>query len=109
MALSNCSECYVLSAVTCYGSVKLPVGLTANHAYHVNITDMHGHVYTQAVTSDSSGDIIVDLDAMDREFTAFSGSFEITISTSATTNTAESFTISATAYNCIRLSFFDQD
>jgi len=109
MALSNCSECYVLSAVTCYGSVKLPVSLTANHAYHVFLEDMHGHLYHQAVTSDSSGNITVDLNAIDREFNAFSGSFDITISTSATTNTAESFTISATAYNCIRLSFFDQD
>lgn len=109
MALSNCSECYVLSAVTCYGFVKLPVGLTQSTAYHVFLEDMHGHLYHQAVTSDSGGNLTVNLDAIEREFTAFSGSFDITISTSATTNTAEAFTISATSYNCITLSFFDQD
>ena len=108
--MDNCSLCYHLKAQSCYGSLHITAGLTHNHSYTVFLEDHHGHFHTQSVTSDNSGNFSLDLTAFpEGMFTAFSGTYELSVSTSAVSSTYETITIAAATYDCIAIDFVDVD
>lgn len=109
MALTSCESCFVQSVGSCSAAVTLSVGLTAATAYTVWLQDKFETIYKQDVTSDGSGNIELDLEAIDLAFTPYSGEYLITISTSDETNTAESLTISGSTYSCINMSFYNNN
>lgn len=109
MALTSCESCYVQSVESCSSAVTLAVGLTATTDYTVWLQDKFETIYKQDVTSDGSGNIELDLEAIDLSFTPYSGEYLITISTELETNTAEDLTISGSNYNCINMSFYNSN
>ena len=109
MALTQCESCYLQTVEACSAAVTLSVGLTPATAYTVWMQDKFETIYKQDVTSDLSGNIELDLEAVDLSFTPYSGDYLITISTSADTNTTEQLTIATVHYNCINLSFYNSN
>ncbi len=109
MALTQCESCFLQPVESCSTNVTLAVGLTASTAYTVWLQDKFETIYKQTITSNGSGNLVLDLDAVDLAFTPYSGDYLITISTSADTNTTESLTIAGGTYNCINMSFYNSN
>lgn len=109
MPLLNCDECYELTQVIdCEApSIELSVasGLTPSTAYYVHLKDTHGKVYIFPTTTTAGGDLSVTLPTDMRSFRSFSGKFEMSISTSDSTNTGETLTIGSQTYTCLVVSF----
>ena len=109
MPLSQCESCYVMTADTCSETVTLAVGLTPATEYVIWMQDKFNTTYNQIITSDGSGSLVLDLSAVDLAFTPYSGSYELSVSTSYYTNTTEQLTIATVNYNCINLSFYNKN
>lgn len=109
MALTQCESCFLQPVESCSTNVTLAVGLTASTAYTVWLQDKFETFYKQDVTSDLSGNIELDLEAVDLSFTPYSGDYLVTVSTSSDTNTTEQLTIATVHYNCINLSFYNSN
>ena len=108
MSINICDLCYEMTGEACYSALFFEAGLTPSTAYTVWIEDKNEHLYTQSVTTDSGGDITLDLTDFDEGmFNAFSGSYIVTVSTSATSQTIEELTIQGQAYQCIKVTFQD--
>lgn len=108
MSVNICDLCYEMTGEACYSALFIETGLTPATDYTVWIEDHNERLYTQAVTTDSGGDITLDLSAFDEGmFNAFSGYYIITVSTSDTSQTIEELTVQGQAYQCIKVTFHD--
>ena len=102
-----CSTCYPLTLPACPDSITLPSDLTAD-TYYVWVTDRFGIKYTQEVTVGVSGDVVIDTTTFPPGmFTENSGYYTVTVSTSDTEDTQETFTIDAADYDCWLIKFED--
>ena len=105
MSVNICDLCYEMTGEACYSALFIEAGLTPTTDYTVWVEDRNDRIYIQAVTTDSGGDITLDLSAFDEGmFNAFSGSYIITVSTS---QTIEELTVQGQAYQCIKVTFQD--
>ena len=109
MALTQCESCNIQTVDTCSDTATLITGLNPATQYTVFMQDKFDTIYKQTITSNGSGNLVLDLDAVDLAFTPYSGDYLITISTSADTNTTESLTIAGGTYNCINMSFYNSN
>ena len=109
MPLSQCESCYVMTAENCADTITLAVGLTPSTQYAVWMEDKFGTFYVQTVTSNGSGELILNLSEVDLALTPYSGSYELSVSTSYYTNTTETLTIATVNYTCINLSFYNKN
>lgn len=108
MSINICDLCYEMTVEACYSALFVEAGLTPATSYTAWIEDKNERLYTQTVTTDAGGDFTLDLSAFDEGmFNAFSGSYLLTVSTSATSQTIEELTIQGQAYQCIKVSFQD--
>lgn len=105
--MANCSTCYETSFQSCYNWINLDLGLTANHSYWIWIKDKFENNYHIQVTSDGFGSFAIPLaDFPEGLLTESAGFFTLSVSTSDTTNTAESFTIGYISYTCVLFNMF---
>ncbi len=110
MSISRCDICYELKAVACSEELTIEGSLTAVTVYTVFLQDKFGHFHTQSVTTNGSGAFTLDLTAFDAGmFTAYSGSYELSVSTETTSSTYETLVINSVSYPCVKVSFYDVD
>lgn len=107
MALNFCTTCYPLTLPDCPDSFDLETDLGAG-TYYVWVKDRFAVKYVQQVTVGVGGSFTVDATAFPAGmFTANSGHYIFTISTSETEDTQETFTIDAADYDCWLIKFED--
>ena len=105
MSINICDLCYDLVGEACYSSLFIEAGLSATSDYTVHIEDKHEHSYTQDITTDDQGDITLDLTLFpDGMFTAFSGSYIVTV-TQVGETAVESIIVDGQDYSCVKLVF----
>lgn len=110
MSISRCDICYELKAVACSDNLTISPGLTALTVYTVFLEDKFGHYHTQEITTTGGGAFTLDLTAFDAGmFTAYSGSYELSVSTDASDPTYETLVINGTSYPCVKLTFHSLD
>jgi hypothetical protein len=104
-----CTDCYELIADACTGlTLTVATSFTEDDEYIVWVTDKFGNIDQQTVTVDANGDFTLDLALFTDSgygFNPYSGSFFLTVSTSATQDTGEIITIGGENYTCIKLNF----
>ena len=100
-----CSTCYPLTLPACPDSITLPSDLPAD-TYYVWVTDRFGIKYVQEVTVGVSGDVVINTTTFPPGmFTENSGYYTVTVSTSNTDETRETFTVSLSDYDCYVINF----
>lgn len=110
MSISRCDICYELKAVACGDSLTIDPNLTALTVYTVFLEDKFGHYHTQEVTTTAGGAFTLDLTAFDAGmFTAYSGSYELSVSTETTESTYETLVINSVSYPCVMVTFYNVD
>lgn len=106
MSINICDLCYTMERPTCQDEITLDFGLTPATEYTLFVRDKFDHDYTQTITSDGSGLLVVDMTAFpEGMFTEFSGSYELSVSLDETVSTHETITIGGSDYLCVILSF----
>ncbi len=110
MSISRCDICYEYKATACADGLTLEAGLTALTVYTVFLEDRYGHFHTQEITTTAQGDFALDLTAFDAGmFTAYSGSYELSVSTETTYSTYETLVINSVSYPCVKVMFYNVD
>jgi hypothetical protein len=105
MALNLCTTCYPLTLPDCPDTLELETDL-AEGTYYVWVEDRFAIKYVQEVTVGVDGVVTVNATAFQAGmFTANSGHYIFTISTSETEDTQETFTIDASDYDCWLIKF----
>ena len=106
MSINRCDLCYVKTIASCGSTIEFNVGLTPSASYTVWLYDQNENIFTRDVTADLTGDLTLTIsDYPDGMFNAYSGSYEISVSTSSTEDTSEELTIEGSTYFCILLKF----
>ena len=100
-----CTTCYSLTLPACEDSITIPSDLTPG-TYYVWVEDRFAIKYVQEVTVGVGGSFTMDVTGFPAGmFTANSGHYIFTISTSETEDTQETFTIDASDYDCWLIKF----
>lgn len=100
-----CTTCYSLTLPACEDSITLPSDLTPG-TYYVWVEDRFQKKYVQEVTVGVSGDVVINTTTFPPGmFTENSGYYTVTVSTSDTDETRETFTVSLTDYDCYVINF----
>lgn len=106
MSINLCDTCKEITAVTCYGFLRLDIGQAVNTNYTAFIEDKFGNFFKQSVISDGVGSVTLNIDNFpDGLFTPYSGKFTFSLSTSSLNSTYETLNIDSDVYHCILLSF----
>ena len=106
MSISICDLCYKIERPSCQDEITIVAGLAPTTEYTLFIRDKFDHDFTQAITTDSSGDITIDMTEFpEGMFTEFSGSYELSVSTEDLYSTHEPLTIGGVEYPCAILDF----
>lgn len=106
MSINRCDLCYNVKVLSCTDTIEINAGLTPSTQYTVFLEDNHSNIYTRTLTTDGSGAFTLTVsDFPDGMFNAYSGSYEVSVSTSATEDTSEELTIEGSSYYCILLTF----
>lgn len=106
MSISICELCYKIERPACQESMTIEMGLAPSTEYTLFIRDKFDHDYTETITTDPDGSMIIDLTAFpEGMFTEFSGSYELSVSTNDLYSTHEAITISGTEYLCVIIDF----
>jgi len=80
---SFCDSCLTASVSWCE-NIAFTTGLTANHAYNVQVTNHFGQIYQQTVTTDGSGNITLNISLFPTQFfNPYSGIFTLIVYTTA--------------------------
>lgn len=109
MSINRCELCYEKVVSGCESTITFNVGLTPSTSYTVFLEDQNSNIYTRTLTTNGSGAFTLTVsDFPDGMFNAYSGSYEISVSTSSSIDTSEELTISGNSYYCILLKFQKQ-
>ena len=111
MSITRCEICYELKVAACTTEeITLSPALSFLTVYTVFLEDKFGNFHTQSVTTTGAGAFTLDLTAFDPGmFTAYSGSYELSVSTSEVSPTYETLEINSVSYPCVLLSFYNVD
>lgn len=108
MSINVCDLCYELTAVSCYGQLRLDIGQMANRVMTAFVEDKFGNFFAQGVLTDGIGSITLQMaDFPEGMFNPYSGIYTVSISTSSLQSTYENMTIEGDNYNCIKVKFVD--
>ena len=106
-SISLCDECLVTSIPSC-DNPFFWVGLTANHAYKVWITNHFGQKFTQNITTDSSGNITLAASGFPLGFfSPYAGIFTMEVTTMS--GTPVQVNNGYTSYPCISFDVYPLD
>lgn len=102
----DCGSCYEMDGVACYGILTVVAGLDADTEYTIFVQDRHGAYEKQTVTTDASGDFVLDLSAFpDGMFTEFSGCYTLIASLNALLPVPEVMVVGYEEFSCIKVKF----
>ena len=105
-AVTACDTCQEKVFSACQASYTIVAGLTASTEYTVVLTDRNEVRYTQAVTTDVSGDLTIDMtDIPSGLLTPESGGFLFEVYTDSGLTTKADITANGHIYGCIQLTF----
>lgn len=97
-----CEECFAININDNCGVITVSVGLTASTSYCLKVYDKFGNTYQQTVTTDVSGDFIVDTTELpDRLFNRHAGEIEMQLFADCSTDTRVTFIQDSMTYSCI--------
>lgn len=108
MSINRCDLCYeVVADTTCgSGTTTLLIELELNTFYWMWMEDVNGNVYQYGNNTDGSGAFTFDSQWFpEGMFNAYSGPYDVSFSTSQSTNTGEPFMVDGTEYNCLLLTY----
>jgi hypothetical protein len=101
-----CDTCQEKVFSACQASYTIVAGLTASTEYTVVLTDRNEVRYTQAVTTDGSGDLTIDMtDIPSGLLTPESGGFLFEVYEDSGLTTKADITANGHIYGCIQLTF----
>lgn len=102
--ISFCQECYSASYPECE-DLNMGVGLAASTAYKALVTNHFGQKYTQDVTSDGSGSIVINVDTFPTGFfNPYSGSYKLEVTDSQ--GYIQNMTIAYGGYSCVSFDIY---
>jgi hypothetical protein len=94
--------------IACYSIASFVAGLTADTDYTIFVTDRHGNLYRQDITTDGAGNFDLDLTLFDEGmFTADSGCYTLQASLNDLVPIPEIMIVGYQEYTCIKISFLD--
>jgi len=105
---TTCPTCLSLTKSACQDSYTFVAGLTASTDYWVVIENNRNKRYIQQVTTDGSGDFVIDATAPEFPegfFIPEQFTYTLKVYTTAELTTEAEITYNNTVYNCITLSF----
>jgi len=105
---TTCPTCLELTKSACQTSYTFVAGLTASTDYWVVIDNNRNKRYVQQVTTDGSGDFVIDATAPEFPegfFIPEQFTYTLKVYTTADLTTEAEITYNNTIYNCITLSF----
>lgn len=105
---TTCPTCLELTKAACQSSYTFVAGLTASTDYWVVIDNNRNKRYVQQVTTDGSGDFVIDATAPEFPegfFIPEQFTYTLKVYTTAELTTEAEITYNNTIYNCITLSF----
>jgi hypothetical protein len=104
----NCDECYEMSFDDC-SDITISAGLTPTTTYYAVLVDKFNKQYIQQVTIAGDGSFTVDSSLLPNGLlTAFSGKFEIYLSTQSDGSDTVPLNVSTTALNCVMATFTNE-
>jgi len=109
--LQNCSDCYQFTLSQFPATITIIEAIAPSTPFYIWITDKFGNVYcTDAITTDSSGTLIIDETQMETFPTGWfckdAGSFKIEAKPIAPYySETTTFTFNEVAYDCIWVDF----
>lgn len=101
----SCLTCYPLSYVIA-NSYNIPAGLTPNANYYLWIYKPNSNAYTYQITTDNSGDIIIQSSQFPTGFfNQYGGEYQVQVSSDTQGQNIVNMYISVMSYPCVLLNF----
>lgn len=103
-----CPTCYEITKSACEDSYTFIAGLTPSTVYYVVIENNRNKRYVQQVTTDGSGDFLIDASAPEFPIGFFipeQFKYTIKVYSNSTLMNQEDITVGSTIYKCITLGF----
>jgi hypothetical protein len=110
MSINICELCYVLEVPECQASYSVLTGISHVAFHWMHLEDEHGNVFVQkgkTLQPDGKAWVIHTADYPAGMFTAASGSYTLTWSSTSDINTPDTLEIGGKQYPCIILNFYD--
>lgn len=107
--LNTCTICYEQSLPECVEAITVVAGLTASTAYWVSFENRFGQFFTDRLTTDTDGTLVIDLAKFEDYKALFShtaGVFTLRVFKRMPTDCdASTLTLCGAEYSCVKLTF----
>lgn len=102
-------ECFETAIISCSEDIILRAGLSGNTEYYWLLTDRHGNLTQRKVTTNSSGDLVIDHNTLPVGLNRHSGNLTLSLRLGSDYLTAVILTFGVEEYSCVSLSLFNID